>query len=251
MNRPLRFLLPLVLVISSLRADTDGMISLARSYLGTESALDAVTSVRYAGTLVSSTTNEAGETEETTARIEIIFAEPYYQRIRITSTERIETTALDDYEAWQQIENPANADQWRLTLLDTVQIRRLRANTWENLAFFKGIRSAGGRVEDLGRVEVDGRELHKLAYDHKFGIVFYRYFNPITGRLEFSETDTGARIEEAGENFISGVRFPNQVVTISERADGATQRVQVDFEEIEVNPALERSIFRVPSITRR
>lgn len=251
MTKSLRFLLPFLLVSCFLRADTDQVIGLARSYLGTESALDAVTAVRYAGTLVSSTTNDAGESQETTARIEIIFSEPFYQRIRITSAERIETTALDDYEAWQRVENPENAEQWRLTLLDTVQIRRLRANTWENLSFFKGIRSAGGKVEDMGRVQVDGKEYHKLAFDHKFGIVFYRYFNPITGRLEYSETDTGARIEEAGENFISGVRFPEQVVTTSTRADGAIQRVQVDFDEIEVNPDLDRGMFRVPSITRQ
>ncbi len=251
MKKSLRFLLPLLFLIGSMRADSDQVISLARSYLGTDSALDAVKAVRYAGTLISSTTPVEGEGSQTVARIEIIFAEPYFQRIQITSTERVETTALDDYEAWQRVENPDNIEQWRLTLLDTVQIRRLRANTWENLAFFKGLDEGGGEINDMGRVEADGQSLHKLAYDHGYGIVFYRYFDPVTGRLVFSETDTGARIEESGENIIKGVRFPNQVVTTSTRGDGAEQRVQVDFDLIEVNPELDHQLFRVPSITRR
>lgn len=250
MKSSLRFLLPLVLLAVSARADVDQTISLARSYLGSEAALNAVTTVSYKGTLVSSSTNAAGEAQSTTATIEILFAAPFYQRIRITSPERVETTALDDYEAWQRISNPADAEQWRMTLLDTVQIRRLRANTWENLSFFKGIDRIGGEVEDLGMVEVDGKRLQKLSFNHGYGIVFFRFFDPVTGRLVQSETDTGARIIESGENFIKGVRFPDQVVTVSTRADGSEQRVQVDFETIEVNRPVDRKDFRVPTITR-
>lgn len=250
MKSLLHLLLPLVLLTGSVRAEADGIISLARSFLGSEAALNAVSSVTYQGTLVSSSTNAAGEVQSTTAVIEILFAEPFYQRIRITSPTRTETTALDDYEAWQLIENPDNASQWRMTLLDTAQVRRLRANTWENLSFFRGIERIGGDIEDLGRVEIDGQRLHKVAFDHGYGIVFYRFFDPVTGRLVLSETDTGARIVESGQNIIDGVRFPDRVVTTSTRADGSEQRVEVTFESIEVNAAIPRSLFRVPSITR-
>ena len=51
--------------------------------------------------------------------------------------------------------------------------------------------------------------------------------------------------------FIKGVRFPDQVVTVSTRADGSEQRVQVDFEAIEVNLPVDRKGFRVPTITRK
>jgi len=251
MKTLLRILVPSILLVLPIKADTEDVIKLARSYLGSESALEAVKSVVYKGTLVSSGPNAEGEEVSTTAAIEIIFAKPFYQRIRITSPDRTETTGLDDYEAWQRIENPENAEQWRMTLLETVQIRRLRANTWENLNFFAGISKIGGNVKDEGIVTVDGKRLHKLAFSHGFGIIFYRFYDPVTGQLVKSETDTGATIVESGENRISGVRFPRQVVTSSARADGSIQKVEVNFDSIEVNSAPARSLFRVPSITRQ
>ena len=251
MKTLLRILVPSILMVLPIKADTEDVINLARSYLGSETALEAVKSVVYKGTLTSGGVNAAGEEVKTTAKIEIIFAKPFYQRIRITSPERTETTGLDDYEAWQRIENPENADQWRMTLLDTVQIRRLRANTWENLNFFEGISKIGGDVKDEGIVTVDGKRLHKLAFTHGYGIIFFRFYDPATGKLVLSETDTGAKITESGESRIAGVRFPDQVVTTSERADGSTQRVEVNFESVEVNSVLTKSIFRVPSITRQ
>ncbi|GAB5560688.1 MAG: hypothetical protein SynsKO_23350 [Synoicihabitans sp.] len=254
-----RILIPLLLGSLPLSADTADTINLARSFLGSESALNAVESVIYKGTLVTKALdaegnpilNEDGTPAQTSASIEIVFAEPYYQRIRISSPERTETTGLDDYEAWQRLENPSNPAQWRMTLLDTAQIRRLRANTWENLSFFKGIERIGGDVEDQGMVTVDGKSLHKIAFNHGYGIIFYRFFDPVTGRLVKSETDTGATIVESGENRIAGVRFPNQVVTTTTRPDGSVQTVQVDFESVEVNKDVSREMFRVPSITRQ
>lgn len=251
MKNLFRILLPLIVMVLPLSADTADVIKLARSYLGSEASLNAVESVVYKGTLVSSGVNAEGAPQSTTAKIEIIFAEPFYQRIRIVSPQRTETTALDDYEAWQRIENPDNPAQWRMTLLDTAQIRRLRANTWENLSFFSGIEKIGGSTKDMGMVEIDGKRLHKISFNHGHGIIFHRFYNPTTGRLELSETDNGARIVESGENRVAGIRFPDQVTTTSKRADGTTQTVQVNFDSIEVNTTVTRDTFRVPSITRQ
>lgn len=247
----LRILVPSLLMVLPIKADTEDVINLARSYLGSESALKSVKNVVYKGILVSSGVDATGTEQSTTAQIEIMFSAPFFQRIRITSPDRTETTGLDDYEAWQRIENPENLDQWRMTLLDTEQIRRLRANTWENLNFFKNIEGIGGSMVDEGLVSVEGKQLHKIAFRHGYGIIFYRFFDPVTGRLVRSETDTGAVIMEAGENRVAGVRFPDQVITTSTRPDGSIQKVEVNFESIEVNQALSKSTFRVPSITRQ
>jgi hypothetical protein len=64
--------------------------------------------------------------------------------------DRMETTALDDYEGWQKIEDLKDKGRWRMKLLTKDQVKRLRANTWENLAFFRGLQLKGGRWKIIG-----------------------------------------------------------------------------------------------------
>ncbi|MCF3650746.1 hypothetical protein [Synoicihabitans lomoniglobus] len=254
MKSLLRILLPIIALSAPLAAEADAIIAKARSYLGSEQALQAVRSVHYKGTLTSTVAPADVEPRVDVASIEIIFAKPYFQKIIINQAGdaanevpgKIEVTALDDYEAWQRIENPLDASQWRMTLLDTAQIRRLRANTAENLAFFSG---RGSTVTDMGVVSTDDGKLHKVVYDHGYGISFTRFFDPQTGRLVISQTDNGAIIREEGENRISGVRFPGEVTTISQRPDGGTTTVNVVFDSVTVNETFPPTAFRVPSVT--
>ncbi|MCC5023970.1 MAG: hypothetical protein J6386_14815 [Candidatus Synoicihabitans palmerolidicus] len=148
MKSLIRLLLPVVALALPVTAQTDAIISKARAYLGSESALQALKSVHYKGHLTSTIVSGTGETREDKAAIDIVFAKPYFQRIAVTAPDKTETTALDDYEAWQRIENPGNTAHWQMSVLDTALIRRLRANAWENLSFFKGIERNGGRMED-------------------------------------------------------------------------------------------------------
>lgn len=250
MKSLIRVLLPFLACALSAQAQSDAILRQARAYLGDEASLAAVKSVHYKGKLESSETAADGTVSTKQADIEIIFAKPYYQRIEIKTDGKVEVTALDDYEAWQRIQNPDQPAQWRMTLLDPNQIRRLRANTWENLAFFGPV-ARGGRIEDFGMVDMDDRKLHKVGFFHSDDIVFYRFFDPKTGRLVVSETDTGARIREEGENRIAGVRFPNKVTTVSSRPDGTVQQVTVNFDAVTVNETFPVELFRVPSIVSR
>ncbi len=233
----------------TLSAQTDVMLRKARAYLGSDSALNAVKSVHYAGKLKTSVISANGEEATAEADILITFAKPYFQRIEIVAPDKQEITALDDYEAWQRIQNSENQAQWRMTILDAPQVRRLRANTWENLNFFGDITAIGGEVEDMGLVDMDGKKLHKIAYIHSPAVIFYRFFDPATGRLVLSQTDAGAEIRETGENRVAGVRFPGKVITTSTRPDGAKQVVEVTFDTVKVNEAIDRSKFRMPSVT--
>ncbi len=243
-----RAFLTLTLLATPVFAEPAAVIAKARAYLGGDAALNALKSVHYLGQLESTITTADGESQTTRAEIEIIFAKPFYQRIAITQPEKDEVTALDSYEAWQRISNPADATQWRLTLLDPTQIRRLRANTWENLSFFAGIEKQGGKVIDHGLVTRDGQEFHHLTFDHGYGILFHRFFDPSTGRLVVSETDGGAVITEAGENIVEGIRFPGSVTTQSTRPDGSSTTVSVEFTQVIVNETFPASLFRVPSV---
>ncbi|WP_221029670.1 hypothetical protein [Actomonas aquatica] len=243
-----RSLLLLALVAAPVLAQPTAIIAKARSFLGGDAALNAIKSVHYHGQLESTITSADGETRSTTAEIDIIFAKPFYQRIAITTPEKNETTALDIYEAWQRIENPENVNQWQMSLLDQPQIRRLRANTWENLSFFAGLEKQGGKVIDGGLVTKNDRSLHLVSFDHGYGIVFHRYFDPATGKLVVSETDSGATITEDGENRVAGVRFPGSVTTVSPRADGGSTQVKVVFDKVTVNETFPASLFRVPTV---
>ncbi len=236
------------------RAQTaDQIIAKARAYLGGDAALTAVQSVHFVGTM---------ETQEMTAdglkpakfAIEIIFQKPYQQRITKTSATIIETTGLDDLEAWQRIDDVTNPSRWRLSLLAPELVKKLRANTWENLNFFKGIERRGGRVEVLGPATVDGVATVKAAFIHGLGIVFNRYFDLATGRLVVTETEQGGRIKEEGEIMVNGLRFPRSVTTATKVTDAKNQvidnAVVITFDRITLNEAFPDSYFDVPALSR-
>ncbi|MDO8543917.1 MAG: hypothetical protein Q7S40_26025 [Opitutaceae bacterium] len=223
------------------------IIAKARAYIGSESALNALKSVHYTGTLV--TTDPADPKKQTRAAMEIIFQKPEQQRIMATSDKTIEVTALDGYDGWQRVTDVTDKTQWRQTLLGTDHIRRLRANTWENLAFFRGIEKVGGKVEDQGPATIDGVACQKIAFKHAPQIIFFRYFDLGTGRLVYTETESGGSIREQGEVVVNGIRFPKSIVTATKNQAGQVQTVTISFEKVEVNQPFPTTMFSVPSLS--
>lgn len=222
------------------------IVEKARSYLGTESALGRIESVRFEGRLISTETQPDGATKTAEADVEIICQKPFQQRIVAEGDGKREVTALDGYEAWQRVEDPRLPGGWRLNLLGKEQVKRLRANTWENLAFFRPVEQHTGRVEDRGLVELDGQRAHVLAFVHSEGIVFTRYFDPATGRLLLTETEQGARIREEGEITAGGVRFPRRITTEMTLPGGTQRRVVINVDSVTVNEVFAADTFRVP-----
>lgn len=232
-----------LLFSASLGAAEPAIITKARAYLGSESALNAVNSLQFHGTL------DLGAEATTTTqpiKVEILFERPYRQRSVITSERGIEITVLDGYDAWQRV-NPAGDDtRWNLAVLQAPQIKNLRANVLENLSFFRGLDSAGGRIEDLGSVTVDEQNCRKLAFIHDPEIVFYRYFNETTGRLVLTETLRGETIRESGTIEVAGIKFPKVLTTVSTRPDGTSQTIAIHFDKVEVNQPSPAGSFEVP-----
>jgi hypothetical protein len=232
-------------------ADPDAVIARARAYLGPEATLEAITSIHYVGTFVSEETIKDKDGKEITrpfkGAIDIIFEKPYYQCVTLVSYKGTETTGLDDYEAWRRLELATDPTHWRLMLLDQNQVTNQRANTWENLAFFRGIERRGGRVEDLGSHVIDGRTCEKLAFVHEPGLVFYRYFDAATGQLLLTETENGSRTRERGEVMVNGVRFPKSIVdTIKDPATGKERSSLITLDKITLNEFFPESLFAVP-----
>lgn len=231
-------------------ADVDQVIARARAGVGTEEALQGLKSLHYTGTLTTTAADEKGGTREVKVAIEIIFQSPYRQRIVATSENKIEITALDDYEGWQREQDPSDTTRWRMTLLSNDQIKRLRANTWENLSFFRGIEHRRGHVEDLGKATVDGKPCRKLAFDHGDGIVFTRYFDDASGRLVLTETENGITIREEDETVVGGIKFPHKIISTSKLKDGSERAVTIVFDKVAINETFADSLFTVPSMTR-
>jgi hypothetical protein len=250
-----RFALVAVALISAatvpLRADTAGeVIAKARAYLGGESALNAVTSIHFTGRLEG--TERVADPNDKTKLVdrpvslpaEIIFQKPYRQQITVTRADAIETTALDGYDAWQRRANPLKPAQWVVTLLDAGQIKRLRANTWENLSFFAGLEKKGGRVQLGDEVTVDGLACVKLSFIHDTNIVFVRYFEKATGRLIKTETENGSEIREEGEMIVNGVRFPKKVINKAPNGQVTT----IAFDKVVLNEPIPAGDFAVPEL---
>jgi hypothetical protein len=235
-------------------ADTDAIIAKARAYLGPEAALEAITSLHYVGTLAGEETIKDNAGQETKrpfkGAIDIIFQKPYNQRVKLVSYKGTEITALDDYDAWRRLEDAHDPTRWSLMLLDKDQIKSQRANTWENLAFYRGIERQGGHVEDLGSKVIDGHMCEKLAFVHEPGITFYRYFDADTGRLLLTETGNGSRVSEQGEMMVNGVRFPKTLVNTSrDPATGKENTIVITLDKITLNESFPGSLFAVPMYT--
>ncbi|HEX2851646.1 MAG TPA: hypothetical protein VHO24_00305, partial [Opitutaceae bacterium] len=160
----------------------------ARAYLGPEAALDAVKTVHYKGTVTSkSATNPSKETK---GEIDIIFQKPDQQRVLITTDKTVDINGLNGYDGWQRTQEVLNPAKWTQQLARPDQIKRLRANTWENVSFFRGIEKQGGRLEAMGPATIEGIACQKIAFIYAPNLMFIRYFDEATGKLVLTETET-------------------------------------------------------------
>ena len=211
-------------------------IARARARLGSESALQGLTSIRYTGTLVVDGANQRS--------LDILFQKPLKQRITLTSAEIVDVIGLDDYDAWQKRMNPNNPAQWQLTLIDPAQTKRLRAQVWDNLYFFSGLEKMRGSVRLEGDVTVDGVACVKLVFTYHENMVLTRYFERATARLVKVETETGTEIREEGEIFANGIRFPRKVT--NREKDG--RAITMVFDQVILNETHAASEFAVPAL---
>jgi hypothetical protein len=245
------FAVALLAVGSPVRADVvEDMIAKARARLGSESALNAVTTIHFIGTLEMADPRVAADGKAQPSDhlekmpAEIVFQKPYQHKMTVTRPKLIDVTTLDDYDGWARVTERENAKRWKISLLNAEQIKQLRANTWENLNFFGGLAKRGGMIKLEEDVAVDGTDCVKLSFYHSDRIVFHRYFEKSTGRLVKTETSSGGEIREEGEIVVDGIRFPK--VIINKSASGQSSRMTI--EKIIVNEKIPTAEFAVPSL---
>lgn len=226
-------LLPILPGAATAAESVDEVISRARAHLGEDEVLDAVKSIRFTGTIFLQDGNSGD--------IEILVRKPMHQRVTITLGKVRETTALSDYDGWRKLEPVNSPKDWELTLLEAGQIQRLRANTVENIGFFRGTDLDGGKMEILGEAEIDGSTCIKVAFKHGRFVQFTRYFDKETGKLVLTEVDDGSVLREKGEIVAGGISFPKELETTS-----AAGKSTVIFTRIQVNEEFEDELFDVP-----
>jgi outer membrane lipoprotein-sorting protein len=232
-------------LLTAAGAAEPAIIGKARAYLGTEAALNAVNSVHYKGTVT--TIDAADPSKQSRATIDIIVQKPNQQRIVANSERGVDTTAVDGYEGWQRFQDAANPKNNRLVVMKPDAVKRMHAQAWENLYFYRGLERQGGRIEDRGSVKVDGVDCQKVAFIHPPNVSFVRYFDTATGRLVQTDTDDGGMSREEGERIINGVRFPQRMKMTVKTAKGQTQQITITLDEITVNETFPAAVFRMPS----
>ena len=213
------------------------IIAKARAFVGPEATLESIKSIHFSGHL---TTDDGAK-----AALDIMFKKPCCQRVVTTGDKQIEVTALDDYDAWQRISDSKDLRHRTLAILGKDQILRLRANTFENLYFFRGVTDPSD-IDDLGRTVVDGKNAVKLRFSYGPGIYFDRFFDVDTGQLLRTETAFGDVIVEEGEILVDGVRFAKRIVTTSPKPGGGTYKMTVEFDKVTLNEEMPESLFSVP-----
>lgn len=219
----------------------DAIIAKARAYLGGDQLLAAVQSIHIAGKV----TYDDGST----GMIELIFQKPCQQRVVITTDKTVEITALDDYEGWTRIQDAKDPSRWQLTLLNKDQIKMLRANTTEQLNFFRNPDRRGSVVEDQGEATVDGRSCRKVSFKRDDGSIFVRYFDATTGELVLIETpQQGGRVREEGVMLAGGIRFAQRHTQTTRTAEGKVQTIKIDYDKVTVNEVFPPGLFAVPSV---
>ncbi len=232
------------LLAPSLLCAEPAAIALARAYLGPESTLDAITSIHYVGTLDRMDPDSGGKAP-THASLDLILSKPLRQRLVARQEKVTMTTVLDGYDAFDFLQDNNVPSRFRLTWLTVGEVKTLRANTWENLYYYRA--PEGGSIEDMGPATIDQIACERIDFSHGPGLVYQRYFDRDTGRLVLTVRGPES-FRESGEIRVDGIRFPKTIVSTTKTASGKDLVTTATFESITLNETLAPGLFAAPSI---
>ncbi|MDA0346129.1 MAG: hypothetical protein O3C43_00310 [Verrucomicrobia bacterium] len=211
------------------------ILAKARSYVGEESVLNNVKSLRFIGTITTANGEEGG--------IEIHLRTPYQQLQILSGNGVVQEFGLNDYEAWKKVYRSDNPEEYNLIPSNPDQLKRVRANTFENLKFFSSDSNYQRKLEYLGRETISGELVERVKV--VYGSMYYiRNFKASTGQLILTEIETGEQIQESGEIKVSGIKFPKTLISL---IDGKEVH-RISFDSVEVNPVFDDSLFAQPAL---
>ena len=218
-------------------AEVDSVISNARAELGSEAALESVQALHYKGEVI-------GPDDKVLGKLELYFKKPYLQRLEFETDVSREITAVSPYDGYMQLIDLTGQDRGGIRVLGAAEVKRLMANSLENLFFFKGpATQRRGETSLVGTETYEGKRAHRVRFSYSSGLLYERLFDAETGKLLATESDEGAvRLIEKASVVVDGIKFPKEVWTYE---NGELVR-KVLFSEIIVNPNLPDSLFDFP-----
>jgi hypothetical protein len=154
---------------------------------------------------------------------------------------------LNCYEAWNR-ETLLKNGQWKETLLGPDNVRRMRADVWQNLYYYRGVERVRGHVEDRGPATALGVACEQIVFSYDGVPPYTRFFDRATGRLVMSSADSSSTVEE-GEVMAGGIRFPHGMTMTQTTADGQTIKQEIVFDKIVVNETFPADLFDMPLAT--
>lgn len=221
----------LLLCLSSLASaiTAEEVVARARSYLGTEEALNRVESLSFRGTV----TNRAGD-RVSTMSLELM--SPNFQKMTIVNQETYSVTVVNAFEGLTRVHNLDNPSLYTIAVLPPDRVEFLRANSLENLNFFRGAEVSSKAALVLnGETIKRGRPVYRLESQYP-NVTYTRFFDRENGQLIATRISQGDyELVEQDYFQVEGIRFPRHVLTYS--PDGHLLRT-VTFEEIIINPKL-------------
>jgi hypothetical protein len=232
-----------LLAAAAARAEP-AVIGLARAYLGPDSTLSGISSIHFVGTLDRVNPDRAAG--EIHGSLDLIFVKPLRQRLIVRTDKSTLTTVLDGYDAWDLFQDNADGRRPELKWLSAGDIKTLRANTWENLNFFRGLEGEGA-VVDKGPATADSIACERVDFTHGPGIVYERYFDRDTGRLVLTASGPET-IRESGEIRVDGLRFAKTIISVTKLPSGKDLLSTVTFSSIVLNEPVGPDVFSVPSL---
>jgi hypothetical protein len=241
---PSRILACALLASAGLRAEP-AVIGLARAYLGPDSTLDGITTIHFVGTL-ERTNPDHPEVGPIHASLDMLFSRPYRQRQVVRTARVTDVTVLDGYDAWDRVVDNTDPTKFRLKWLSANDITSLRANSWENLHFFRGL-DDGATAVDQGPSTVDGIACERVDFIHGPADTFERFFDRDTGKLVLT-VKSGESIRENGEIVVDGIKFPKEIVSTAKTPSGKDVITTVTFDSVVLNEAIRPDLFGAPNL---
>jgi hypothetical protein len=222
-------------------ADT---LAKARNYLGGDKALDAISSLRYVGRMELRDPSVTPPKLES-GTIELVFQKPGQQRLTQVVDQTKDIIGLSGDEAWRRREELNNPVKAQVAIMNLRTLRRIQAEAYENLSFYRGAEAHGARVELRGETGFEGREAVQIAFIYPGNVVFVRTFDKKTGALLLTETYDGSKVREEGEIIVEGVRFPRRLISTAKNPSGVEVTHTLVFDQIVVNEKFDPSVFSV------